>query len=126
MFSTDFTKLSKVDLLLVPHEHADHYAIAAIKEVMGNCRVAQLSQLSEQMKVGEVRKIGNITLTATATYSTTPDRQKFHPKGRDVGFLIDIDDLRINVSGDTENIPEMVERKDVDITFLSFPFLSTN
>lgn len=126
MFGTDFTKLPKADLLLVTHEHADHYDLAAIKDVskditkfISNGRVAQLSGMSEAMKVGEARKIGDITLTATAAYNTTPDRQKFHPKGRDVGFLIDIDDLRIYVSGDTEDIPEMAELKDVDIAFLS-------
>lgn len=126
MFGTDFSKLPKADLLLVTHEHPDHYDLAAIKEVskdgttfISNGRVSQLSGISEAMKVGDVKTLDGITLTATTAYNTTPDRQKFHPKGRDVGFLIDIDDLRIYVSGDTEDIPEMAELKDVDIAFLS-------
>lgn len=134
MFGTDYSQLPKADLLLVTHEHADHYDLAAIKEVskegtrfISNGRVAQLSGLSEAMKVGDVKPLDGITLTATAAYNTTPDRQKFHPKGRDVGYLIDIDDLRIYVSGDTEDVPEMAQLKDVDIAFLSTnqPFTMT-
>lgn len=53
MFGTDFTKLPKADLLLVTHEHTDHYDLAAIKEVkkdgtvfISNGRVAELSAMS--------------------------------------------------------------------------------
>lgn len=126
MFGTDYTKLPKADILLVTHEHADHYDLEAIREVSGegtvflsNGRVTQLSSLSEAMEVGQVREVGGITLTATAAYNTTPGHLDFHPKERDVGFLIDIDDLRIYVSGDTEDIPEMAGLKDVDVAFLS-------
>jgi len=128
MFGTDYLKLPKADLLLVTHEHSDHYDLAAIKEVskdgtlfVSNGRVAELSGMSEAMKVGEGKEIHEcgITLKATAAYNTTPCHLQYHPKGRDVGFLIDIDDLRIYVSGDTEDIPEMAELKNVDIAFLS-------
>ena len=128
MFGTDYTRLPKADLLLVTHEHSDHYDPAAIREVckdamlfISNGRVAQLSRMSQPMQVGETRHIaeGGIVLTATPAYNTTPGREKYHPKGRDVGFLIDIDDLRIYVSGDTEDIPELADLKDVDVAFLS-------
>ena len=42
----------------------------------------------------------------------------FHPKGRDNGFILTIDGLRIYVAGDTEDVPEMAAIKDVDIAFL--------
>jgi len=128
MFGTDYSQLPKADLLLVTHEHADHYDLEAIREVskngtlfVSNGRVAELSEQSKSMAVGDTKEIDEcgIRLSATAAYNSTPDRQKHHPKGRDVGFLLDIDDLRIYVSGDTEDIPELSELHDVDIAFLS-------
>jgi L-ascorbate metabolism protein UlaG (beta-lactamase superfamily) len=42
----------------------------------------------------------------------------FHPKGRDNGYVLDIDGLRIYLAGDTEDIPEMAQLKNIDIAFL--------
>lgn len=127
MFGTDYSRLPKADCVLVTHEHGDHYDAKAIDIVtkedtrfLSNGRVAELSQRSEAMKPGDTLALadGKITLTATAAYNTTPGHEQFHPKGRDVGFLIDFDGLRIYVAGDTEDIPELASLKDVDIAFL--------
>lgn len=42
----------------------------------------------------------------------------FHPKGRDNGFVLSFDGLRIYIAGDTEDIPEMADLKDIDVAFL--------
>ncbi len=55
---------------------------------------------------------------AVPAYNTTEGRQQFHPKGRDNGYILTIDGLRIYFAGDTEDIPEMAEIKDIDIAFL--------
>lgn len=57
-------------------------------------------------------------MEAVPAYNTTADRQKFHPKGRDNGYVLSIDGLRIYIAGDTEDIPEMEHLKDIDIAFL--------
>jgi L-ascorbate metabolism protein UlaG (beta-lactamase superfamily) len=128
IYGTDYDKLPKADLLLVTHEHYDHYDKAAIAKVskegtrfMSNKQVSKLSEKSEAMAVNDTMDAdnGTIIVTALAAYNTTPAHTQYHPKGRDVGFLIDIDDLRIYISGDTEDIPEMQQLKDVDVAFLS-------
>ena len=43
---------------------------------------------------------------------------QFHPKGRDNGYILTLDGLRIYVAGDTEDVPEMADIKDIDIAFL--------
>ena len=43
---------------------------------------------------------------------------QFHPKGRDNDYIFTIDGLRIYIAGDTEDIPEMENIKDIDIAFL--------
>ena len=60
----------------------------------------------------------NITVEAVPAYNTTAGREKFHPKGRDNGYVLNIENLRIYVAGDTEDIPEMANLKDIDIAFL--------
>jgi L-ascorbate metabolism protein UlaG (beta-lactamase superfamily) len=60
----------------------------------------------------------NITVEAVPAYNTTPAHMKFHPKGRDNGYILTIENLRIYVAGDTEDIPEMENIKDIDIAFL--------
>ena len=59
-----------------------------------------------------------LTIDAVPAYNTTEGHQQFHPKSRDNGFILTLDGLRIYIAGDTEDIPEMSEIKDIDIAFL--------
>ena len=59
-----------------------------------------------------------VTIDAVPAYNTTPGRDKFHPKGRDNGFILTLDENRIYIAGDTEDIPEMAEIKDIEVAFL--------
>ena len=60
----------------------------------------------------------DIKVEAVPAYNTTEGRTKFHPKGRDNGYILTLDGLRIYIAGDTEDIPEMEGIKDIDIAFL--------
>lgn len=59
-----------------------------------------------------------IKLEAVPAYNTTPGRDKFHPKERDNGYILTVGDTRIYIAGDTEDIPEMKQIKNIDIAFL--------
>ena len=61
---------------------------------------------------------GEIELEAVPAYNYTEGRTQFHPKGRDNGFVLTMDGLRLYIAGDTEDIPEMADIKDIDIAFL--------
>ena len=58
------------------------------------------------------------TLLPIPAYNTTPGREKFHPKGRDNGYVLTLGGFRIYLAGDTEDISEMADAKDVDVAFL--------
>lgn len=60
----------------------------------------------------------DITVEALPAYNITEGRTQFHPKGRDNGYLVTLDGLRIYIAGDTEDIPEMADIHDIDIAFL--------
>lgn len=65
-----------------------------------------------------VQLADDITIEAVPAYNTTQGHLDFHPKGRDNGYILTLDGLRIYLAGDTEDIPEMSRIKDIDIAFL--------
>jgi L-ascorbate metabolism protein UlaG (beta-lactamase superfamily) len=70
------------------------------------------------MKNGDKKAIDEIEIEAVPAYNTTEGREKFHPKGRDNGYILTIGKKRIYIAGDTENIPDMSLLKNIDIAFL--------
>ena len=70
------------------------------------------------MKNGDQLQVDDIHVEAVPAYNITEGHQQFHPKGRDNGYVLTIDGLRIYIAGDTEDIPEMASLKDIDIAFL--------
>ena len=124
--ATDYSKFPKADVILVTHEHFDHFdrdAIAALKkdgtEIVANPAVQKMLGSGTAMTNGESRVVAKgIKLDAVPAYNTTPGHTQFHPKGRDNGYVLTIDGLRIYIAGDTEDIPEMAGVKDIDVAFL--------
>ena len=126
--STDYAKeFPKADVILVTHEHGDHLEDATIATLTGENTVLLLNQTSrdrigrgEAIGNGETRTLcdGTIQLEAVPAYNTTPGRENFHPKGNGNGYVLTIDGLRIYIAGDTEDVPEMADLKDIDVAFL--------
>ena len=122
----DYASMPKADYLLVTHEHFDHFNKDAIKLLSGaqtrfitNQRCADMYGSGEVMKNGDKLQIADdFTVEAVPAYNTSEGRTQFHPKGRDNGYILTIDGLRIYIAGDTEDIPEMSAIKDIDIAFL--------
>ena len=122
----DYSMMPKADYIFVTHEHGDHFDKEAIKllskagtQLVMNKRCAEMydskcAVLSNSQSV----TLGPIEVEAVPAYNTTEGRTQFHPKGRDNGYIITLDGLRIYIAGDTEDIPEMQDIKDIDIAFL--------
>lgn len=133
--TTDYSLLPKADIILVTHEHHDHLDPDAIKAltkegtiVIANPNSADILGYGEVMKNGDVRSFpGGIGVEAVPAYNISADRLQFHPKGRDNGYVLSLGDFRIYIAGDTENIPEMADLKDIDIAFLpcNLPYTMT-
>lgn len=122
----DYASMPKADYLLVTHEHGDHFNQEAIKVLSGaktrfitNRRCADMYGSGEVMANGnKLQIVDDFTIEAVPAYNTSEGRMQFHPKGRDNGYILTIDGLRIYIAGDTEDIPEMSAIKDIDIAFL--------
>ena len=123
---TDYSKFPKADVILVTHEHFDHFdrdTIATLRkdgtEIVANPAVQKMLGFGTALANGESRVLAKeINLDAVPAYNTTPGHTQFHPKGRDNGYVLTIDGLRIYIAGDTEDIPEMSALKDIDVAFL--------
>ena len=133
--TVDYSTMPKADVILVTHEHGDHFDKNAIAQLENEKTVIILNGTSQkQLERGDVianfqsRHLrGDILLESVPAYNTTPDRQRFHPQGNGNGYVLTIDGLRIYVAGDTEDIPEMADLKDIDVAFLPVnqPFTMT-
>lgn len=123
---TDYALFPKANIILVTHEHKDHFdleAITALKSpattIYVNKAVFNMYHNGLALANGDVVNYSNdITIEAVPAYNTTEGREMFHPKGRDNGYVLTLDGLRIYIAGDTEDIPEMANLKDIDIAFL--------
>lgn len=125
---TDYSaEFPKADVVIVTHEHGDHFDKKAIADLMDkgttqivtNARCAEMLGYGTVMANGDTATIlGDVRLDAVPAYNYTAGRTQFHPKGRDNGFVLTLDGLRIYIAGDTEDIPEMAELKDIDVAFL--------
>ena len=123
--TVNYADMPKADYIFVTHEHGDHYDAGALKLLSGdktqlvmNKRCADMYGSGKVMVNGDKLQLGDIAVEAVAAYNSTPGREQFHPKGRDNGYIMTIDGLRIYIAGDTEDIPEMSAIKDIDIAFL--------
>ena len=122
---TDYSTIPKADYIFVTHEHYDHFDTTAIKKlskpttkIITNKKCRETLGRGKAMENGDKIELQGILVEAVPAYNTTPKNLKFHPKGRDNGFVVTIDGLRIYVAGDTEDIPEMKHLKNIDIAFL--------
>jgi L-ascorbate metabolism protein UlaG (beta-lactamase superfamily) len=123
---TDYATFPKANIILITHEHKDHFdreAIACVKDERTDIYLTD--GCFREYHNGVVLQNGDsiiyapdIQFKAVPAYNTTPGREKFHPKGRDNGYVLTLDGLRIYIAGDTEDIPEMADVKDIDIAFL--------
>lgn len=121
----DYKTLPKADIILITHHHTDHLdtnAIASISkkstQIVSTTVVYDIINKGIIMKNGDKKTVEGFGIEAVSAYNTTEGRGKFHPKGRDNGYVLTIVGKRIYIAGDTENIPEMSKLKNIDIAFL--------
>jgi L-ascorbate metabolism protein UlaG (beta-lactamase superfamily) len=98
------------DLILVTHPHGDHYdrkAIAGLRK-QGTVIVLPRSCAGEGqtgISAGESLSVGAMRVSGVAAYNQV---KRFHPKSSSwLGYLIEVDGVRVYHAGDTDVIAEM-------------------
>jgi L-ascorbate metabolism protein UlaG (beta-lactamase superfamily) len=117
------------DLVLITDIHFDHLNVNVLKNLKGEFLIiapkAVYDELADNLKQKtkilnnfEETNFEGFKILALPMYNITPQRLEFHPKGRGNGYLIEKENFRVYIAGDTEDIPEMRNLKNIDIAFL--------
>ncbi|MFN3848087.1 MAG: MBL fold metallo-hydrolase [Spirosomataceae bacterium] len=131
--------LPSPDLILITHIHQDHMdtlTLNALNTAKANLIVPQAvaDRLPSKWKNQEVVLSNDntytdsgISITAVPMYDLPQEANSRHIKGMGNGYVLEVGGKRIYVSGDTDDIPEMRNLKNIDVAFVCMnqPFTMT-
>lgn len=106
------------DFVLCTHMHFDHYSVEDIEKVSKKGTII-IAPSDEQ---GIIKVIPNVKyeiegLKFKTTYAYNIDKV-FHPKENNwVGYIIELDDKKYYIAGDTDNVPE-IQKVECDVAFV--------
>lgn len=122
--------LPSPDIVLITDIHGDHLNQQTLDSIDTSKSIfivpeAVASKLPEKynskvviLKNGQGVHRLNYFIRALPMYNLPEEPDSKHPKGRGNGYLINVDDKSIYISGDTEDINEMRNLQNVDIAFV--------
>ncbi|MFC0605778.1 MBL fold metallo-hydrolase [Winogradskyella pulchriflava] len=134
-----FKDQKKPTLVLITDIHGDHLSIetlealdinevtliapAAVAEKLPN----DICETIVTLNNGDSYDFEGVKIEAIPMYNLREEALKFHPKERGNGYVITINEERIYISGDTEDIPEMRNLKNIDKAFvcMNLPYTMT-
>jgi len=127
-------KAEPADLVFVTHEHFDHLSVDDLKKVVSPATtvvtIAACEKATKDLKPKAVRVVSagarltvdGVSVEVLPAYNINKFRSPgspFHPKADGkVGFILGIGGVRIYHAGDTDEIPEMVGAKGVEVALL--------
>jgi L-ascorbate metabolism protein UlaG (beta-lactamase superfamily) len=128
--TVEYTAAPTPNLILVTHEHGDHFNVDILNAVSGDATIvvpqAVMDKLPDTLKAkaqvlanGASATVADIPIEAVPAYNISPDRLKYHPKERqDNGYVLTLGGERVYIAGDTEDTPEMRALQNIDVAFL--------
>lgn len=134
-----FSDQKKPDYILITDIHGDHFDPKTLQGMSLDSTVLIVPQAVNEklpelkvksvivMNNGENKDFESFAIQAIAMYNLREEALKFHEKGRGNGYVLTLDGQRIYISGDTEDIPEMRQLKDIDMAFvcMNLPYTMT-
>ncbi|MHB0754175.1 MBL fold metallo-hydrolase [Polaribacter sp. M15] len=137
--ATSFSAFKKANYVLITDIHGDHMNMKTLKELdLDSTTIIAPKAVADNLSALKVKEIitinndetknfTNFKVEAIPMYNLREEALKFHSKGRGNGYILTIADERIYFSGDTEDIPEMRNLKNIDKAFIcmNLPYTMT-
>ena len=131
--------LPKPDLILFTDIHRDHFDVSIAQAVIGpETRIIApaavrdllppgLQERTTVLANGASSSALGVQIEAVPMYNISPDRLRFHSKGRGNGYVLDVGGRRIYIAGDTEDTAEMRALERIDVAFIpmNLPYTMT-
>ncbi|TDU39910.1 L-ascorbate metabolism protein UlaG (beta-lactamase superfamily) [Gelidibacter sediminis] len=134
-----FAEQEKPNYILITDIHGDHLDVKTLQGMTLDSTVLVVPQAVKDklpelklkdlvvMNNGDTRDFQNYSIEAIPMYNLRPEALKFHEKGRGNGYVLTLGGQRIYISGDTEDITEMRQLKNIDMAFvcMNLPYTMT-
>lgn len=134
-----FKGMDKADLVLITDIHGDHLDAKTLSALnIGDTKIivpkAVKDELPESfygnlvvLNNGETTKELGFSIKAIPMYNLREEAKQFHTKGRGNGYVLEKNGMRLYIAGDTEDIPEMRNLKNIDIALvpMNLPYTMT-
>jgi L-ascorbate metabolism protein UlaG (beta-lactamase superfamily) len=131
-----YKSLKKPDLVLITDIHGDHMdlktlqaldlsnATFVVPQAVADKLPAEWKQKIVVLSNGNTTEQSGISIHAIPMYNLPNDSTARHTKGRGNGYVLTLGGKKFYISGDTEDIPEMLSLKNIDVAFvcMNLPF----
>ncbi|EAS18564.1 putative metal-dependent hydrolase [Flavobacteria bacterium BBFL7] len=133
-----FKNMPEEDVILITDIHSDHLNLETLNGIRSegsllivpeavNEKIKEDQSDAEVIHNDQSTSFDGFKVTAIPMYNLTEERLKFHEKGRGNGYVIEKNDYKVYISGDTEDIPEMRALQGIDKAFvcMNLPYTMT-
>ncbi|GGE43703.1 MBL fold metallo-hydrolase [Psychroflexus planctonicus] len=133
-----YAEYGNPDVVIISDIHGDHFSVETLQALEGEFSIITPQAVFDEMP-DELQKKSVVLnndddliweafeITAIPMYNVTEERLKYHTKGRGNGYVIEKDEFRLYISGDTENTDEMEALQDIDLALvcMNLPYTMT-
>lgn len=134
-----FAEFQKPDLILITDIHGDHFSAETLESLdTSDTRIIAPKAVADKLPGKDLPKTDildngdklerfGVLVEAIPMYNLREEARDFHVKGRGNGYVITLGTERLYFSGDTEDIPEMRNLKNIDKAFvcMNLPYTMT-
>lgn len=126
-----FAGQPKPDIIFLTDIHGDHLDLETLSALTAEETVIIAPQAVfdelEGVLPAKTRIVSNdqtidvlgFTITGVPMYNVPESPEAYHTKGRGNGYIIEREGVRVYISGDTDNTPEVRALQNIDIAFVS-------
>jgi L-ascorbate metabolism protein UlaG (beta-lactamase superfamily) len=125
-----YTGLPKANLILISHDHGDHWDAAAVNALTNsNCIIIAPQAVFDMMTIS-LRTLTTVLTNGMSTnvlglrIEAVPAHNDRHAPGRGNGYVVTIGGRRLYMSGDTGDLPVIRALLNIDVAFvcMNLPF----